>query len=134
MRIWLLTLALFSSLTAATPARAQDKPDDTMSPARVDPRALDRAYRRAQARRNVGIGLAGPGVALTILGSVLIVYGANDPHLFGGGAEVASGSVSGGVGLAIAIPGVVLWILGQDDMDVATWRKNQLAPALTLSR
>ncbi len=129
MRGWLVALVLLSS----APARAQDKPDDELSPARVDPKALDRAYRRAQARRNVGIGLAGPGVALSILGGVLIVYGANDPHLFGGGAEVAAGSVSSGLGLAIGIPGVVLWILGQDDMDVATWRRRQFLPVISLS-
>jgi hypothetical protein len=58
---------------------------------------------------------------------VLIGYGANDRNLFGGGAEIAAGSIAGGVGLALAIPGVVLWILGQDDMDVVTWRKLQLA-------
>ena len=111
MRGWLVALVLLSS----APARAQDKPDDELS------------------RRNVGIGLAGPGVALSILGGVLIVYGANDPHLFGGGAEVAAGSVSSGLGLAIGIPGVVLWILGQDDMDVATWRRRQFLPVISLS-
>jgi hypothetical protein len=130
VKAWLIVLLLGSSL----PARAQQKPDDALSPARVDPAALDRAYRRAQARRNVGIGLAGPGMALSILGGVLIVYGANDPHLFGGGVEVAAGSVSGGVGLAIGIPGVVLWILGQDDMDVGTWRKRQLQPGFDFTR
>jgi hypothetical protein len=127
MRSRPLTLVLAAWLTLlATGARAQERADDPLAPARLDPLQLDRAYRWAQARRNVGIGLAAPGMALGILGAVLIVYGANDPHLFGGGAEIAAGSVSAGVGVALGVPGVVLWILGQDDMDVVSWRKLQL--------
>jgi len=114
-------------LVGAVDAHAQTRPDDPLAPLRLDPQTLDRAYRRAQARRNIGIGLAAPGVALVILGSVLIGYGANSPNFVGGGAEIASGSVAGGVGIALAIPGVVLWIMGQDDMDVVTWRKRQLS-------
>jgi hypothetical protein len=120
---WLLVVVV---LGLAGPARAQSRPDLPNAPLRFDPATLDRAYKKAQNRRNVGIGLSVPGVAFAILGSVLIGYGANDRNLLGGGYEIASGSVVGGVGLALAIPGVVLWILGQDDMDVVTWRKQEL--------
>jgi hypothetical protein len=122
-----LLALLVATLMAVAPARAQKRPDDPLAPLRLDPGTLDRAYRRAQARRNIGIGLSAPGVALAILGAVLVGYGANDHNLFGGGAEIASGSVAAGVGIAIGIPGVVLWIMGQDDMDVVNWRKQQLA-------
>jgi len=118
------TLALVLALSVAS--FAQSRPDDSMSPLRVDPAQLDRTYRRALWRRNVGIGLAAPGVAFLVLGCVLVGYGANDPYPFAAGVELANGAVVGGVGLVIAIPGAVLWITGQDDMDVTTWRKKQL--------
>ena len=125
VRCWVV--GLLAILIAASPlAHAQKRPDDPLAPLRLEPAAFDRAYRRAQARRNIGIGLTAPGVALAILGAVLIGYGANDRNLLGGSVEVASGSVSAGVGVAVAIPGIVLWIMGQDDMDVVTWRKKQL--------
>ena len=120
-----LSLALTVTLCVA-PARAQTRPDDPLSPLRIDPVQLDLAYKHAQARRNIGIGLAAPGVALTILGTVLLGYGGQNKNLFGAGEEIAGGSVAAGVGLALSIPGVFLWILGQDDRDVATWRKKQI--------
>lgn len=120
---WLL---LAIALGLALPVRAQTRPDDPLAPLRLDPATLDRAYKKAQNRRNVGIGLSAPGVAFVILGAVLIGYGGYDRNLLSGGVEIASGSVLGGVGLAIGIPGVVLWILGQDDMDVVTWRRREL--------
>jgi hypothetical protein len=120
-------LALVVALAAASPAHAQARPDDPLAPLRLDPATLDRAYKKAQNRRNLGIGLAAPGVASIILGSVLIGFGAYDKNLFAAGSEIAAGSVLGGVGLAIGIPGVVLWILGQDDMDVVTWRRHDLS-------
>src|SRR6476646_10148311 len=119
-------LVLCVALAVALPSRAQNRPDDPMAPLRLDPATLDRAYKKAQNRRNIGIGLSAPGVAFMILGAVLIGYGSFDQQLLSGGAEIASGSVVAGVGLAIGIPGVVLWILGQDDMDVVTWRKQEL--------
>jgi hypothetical protein len=131
MRVLVLVLAL----VAAGPMRgahAQTRPDDPLSPARVDPLALATAYKRAQQRRNIGIGLAVPGLALQILGSVLIGYGINNlsgprPTPAGAGEEIGGGAAAGLLGLAIGIPGIVLWILGQDDMDVVTWRNRQLA-------
>jgi hypothetical protein len=123
-----LWLALTLTLASAT-VHAQTRPDDPLSPLRIDPLQLDRAYKHAQARRNIGIGLAAPGVALTILGAVLLGYGGQNQNLFGAGEEIAGGSVAAGIGLALSIPGVILWILGQDDMDVASWRKKQLLGA-----
>ena len=113
-------------LALASGARAQTRPDDPLAPLRLDPQMLERAYKKAQGRRNLGIGLAAPGVALAILGAVVIGFGANDRNLLSGGSEIAGGSIISGVGLAVTIPGVTLWILGQDDMDVATWRKKQV--------
>lgn len=130
---WIVVALVAAIAIAPVRAWADRDPDASLAPAKMDPKALDRTYHRALARRNIGIGLTVPGLALAILGGVLIGYGAEDPHLFGGGAEIASGSVAAGVGLAIGIPGIVLWILGQDDMDVATWRKKQLVlPVLSL--
>jgi hypothetical protein len=124
-----LLLAGMCSLMPAG-AHAQVRADDALSPARVDPAQLDRGYRRAHWRRNVGISLAAPGLALTILGAVLVGHGGwlqNERiNLGSAGLEYYSGAVIGGMGLVLTIPGVVLWIMGQDDMDVVTWRKKQL--------
>jgi Mn2+/Fe2+ NRAMP family transporter len=119
-----LALALVAFMTSAC---VQRRPDAVMSPAHMDLHQLDTAYKRSLARRNVGIGLAGPGAALAILGGVLIGYGANNQNLLGAGEEIVGGSVAALVGLVLAIPGVVLWVTGQDDMDVATWRKQQMS-------
>lgn len=125
MRVLVLLWAL-ASAGFGTPARAQTRPDDPLSPARIDPLVLATSYQRAQQRRNIGIGLAAPGVALQILGSVLVAYGFNDNNLGRAGEEIGGGAAAGVLGLAIGIPGIVLWILGQDDMDVVTWRNRQL--------
>lgn len=100
--------------------------DDSLAPARMDPSLLDRAYKRAQTRRNVGIGLAAPGVALTVLGGVLIGFGARDPNLFAELDEIIGGVISGASGLVLGIPGVYFWSTGQDDMDSVVWRRKQL--------
>jgi hypothetical protein len=112
------------------PVRAQERPDDVRAPIKVDTDRLVRQYIKAEARRNVGIALAGVGVALAILGGVVIGYGALDQYQLAAGYELAGGIISSAVGVALAIPGVVLWVTGQDDMDVATWRRKQL---LTIS-
>jgi hypothetical protein len=101
------------------------KPDDSQAPARVDSAMLDRAYKRAQATRNVGISLAAPGIALTLLGGV-VAFGARDPNLFDEGSKIFGGAISAAIGLAISIPGIYFWVTGQDDMDSVTWRRQQL--------
>src|SRR2546429_8971991 len=58
------------------------KADDSLAPARVDAALLDRSYKRARNTRNLGIGLAAPGVALSVLGGVLIGFGSTSPNLF----------------------------------------------------
>lgn len=122
---------LVACLVLTTPAAqaAGREPDAPFAPLKLDPAELARTYRRAAWRRNVGIGLSVPGVALTILGCVLIGYGANDPHLASGGVELAIGLAVGVPGVLLATPGVVLWIMGQDAMDVASWRRAQLGAA-----
>jgi len=128
---------LFLAMTVCgAPVRAEDLPPPprgadmtaVLAPTRMDDAALARAYKRGQARRNIGIGIAAPGVALSVLGAVLIGYGAKDPNLFGGGAEIASGLVVEGVGLALGVPGIIIWTTGQDEMDVVKWRRQQLGP------
>jgi hypothetical protein len=101
------------------------KPDDSQAPARVDSGMLDRAYKRAQATRNVGISLAAPGIGLTLLGGV-VAFGAHDPNLFDQGSKIFGGALAAAIGLAISIPGVYFWVTGQDDMDSVTWRRRQL--------
>jgi hypothetical protein len=116
---WLLALLLWTSV-----ARAET---ETLAPLRVDEASLDKAYRKARNKRNVGISLAIPGVASTLLGVVLIAYGANqEPYLYSEIAELVSGAITSAVGLAVGIPGVVLWSNGQDEMDVVKWRRQQL--------
>jgi hypothetical protein len=111
-----------------TPSLQLPKPDDSLAPARVDPQLLLRMYGRAKAKRNIGIGLATPGVALTLLGGVAIAFGAYDPNLLSKAEEFIAGGAAALVGLAIGIPGIYFWSTGQDDMDVATWRMHQLTP------
>lgn len=109
------------------PAFARDPaPDAKLSPVRLDPAVLDRAGRRALWKRNLGIGLTVPGMTMLTLGGVTSVYGAVDTNLFGGGTSIAVGAIVSGLGLAFALPGIVLWILAQDEMDVVTWRRKQL--------
>lgn len=132
MRRALVTLLLLPALAAAEPKPAKPalpplpRPDDSLAPARVDAALLDRSYRRAQATRNIGVGLATPGIALTVLGGVLIGFGVNSPNIFDEIDKVIAGVITGGVGLVIGIPGVYFWSTGQDDMDTVVWRKRQL--------
>ena len=129
-----LSLALATALPAAEPRGKMPKlllppaprADDSLAPARVDAALLDRSYKRAQATRNIGIGLAAPGVALTVLGSVLIGFGTNSPNIFDQIDKIIAGVITGGAGLVIGIPGVYFWSSGQDDMDSVVWRRRQL--------
>jgi hypothetical protein len=128
----LAALVLVATVGRADPA--PEKPvllpppraDDSQSPARVDPALLDRAYKRAKTTRNIGIGLAAPGVALTLLGGVLIGFGSTSPNLFDQVDKIIAGVITGGVGLVIGIPGVYFWSTGQDDMDSVVWRRRQI--------
>src|SRR5260370_36610740 len=144
MTIMLLVLATVPLLAAApahadnkakpkpkkdsTPSLQLPKPDDSLAPARFDPQLLQRMYGRAKAKRNIGIGLATPGAALTLLGGVALAFGAYDPNLLSKATEFISGGPAALAGLAIGIPGIYFWSTGQDDMDVATWRMRQLTP------
>ncbi len=102
------------------------KADDTAAPARVDPALLDRAYKRAKYTRNIGVGLAAPGIALSILGGMLIGFGSTSPNLFDQIDKIIAGVITCGAGLVIGIPGVYFWSTGQDDMDSVVWRRRQL--------
>jgi len=130
-------LLLFATAAHAEPRAKEAKPpkpllpplpkaDDTLAPARVDAALLDRAYKRAQGTRNIGIGLAAPGVALSILGGVLIGFGSTSPNLFDQVDKIIAGVSTCGAGLVIGIPGVYFWSTGQDDMDSVVWRRRQL--------
>ena len=102
------------------------KADDTAAPARVDPVQLDRAYKRAKYTRNIGVGLAAPGIALSIVGGVLIGFGSTSPNLFDQIDKIIAGVITGGVGLVVGIPGIYFWSTGQDDMDSVVWRRRQM--------
>jgi hypothetical protein len=111
---------------APVPLSPPPKADDTAAPARVDPVQLDRAYKRAKYTRNIGLGLAAPGIALSIVGGVLIGFGSTSPNLFDQIDKIIAGVITGGVGLVIGIPGIYFWSTGQDDMDSVVWRRRQL--------
>jgi hypothetical protein len=95
-------------------------------PTKSDVEALDQAARRARTRRNLGVGLAVPGVAMTVVGLTAVVYGLGDPNLLGQGIEIGVGAVFAGFGVALGVPGVYFWSAGQDEMDVIKWRRRQL--------
>jgi hypothetical protein len=132
-RIVLALTLMFSLRASAEPKPALPPlsplkdPEASLSPLRLDANDLRRIERRATYKRDVGIGLSIPGVTMIVLGAVLIGAGAKDDRLVAGAAEIAAGSISAGVGLAFTIPGALLWIRGQDDLDVAAWRRRQLA-------
>jgi hypothetical protein len=107
-----------------SPMRA---PEASLSPLRLDARDLLPVERRARYRRNVGIGLAVPGVSLVVIGAVLIGAGARDSRLVAGAAEIAGGAVATGLGVVFTVPGALLWIGGQDDLDLVAWRRRRLS-------
>jgi hypothetical protein len=125
-------LLLVAAMAHAEPKPAKPvllpppKADDSLAPARVDAALLDRSYKRARNTRNLGIGLAAPGVALSILGGVLIGFGSTSPNLFDQVDKIIAGVITCGGGLVIGIPGVYFWSTGQDDMDSVVWRRHQL--------
>ncbi|HEY2743657.1 MAG TPA: hypothetical protein VGL86_03505 [Polyangia bacterium] len=112
--------------TPPPPILPPPKADDTAAPARTDPVQLDRAYKRAKYTRNIGVGLAAPGIALSIVGGVLIGFGSTSPNLFDQIDKIIAGVITGGVGLVIGIPGIYFWSTGQDDMDSVVWRRRQM--------
>jgi hypothetical protein len=131
----LLLVGVLALVAGARPGRAQSRPGETLAPTNFDPVALEKDYRRAQARRNTGIAVAVPGVASTILGGVLLGYSVppalgythvGERNLGSAQAELGAGLVLEAAGLVLGVLGTVLWIGGQDAMDVVKWRRRQL--------
>ena len=129
---WAL-LVVVVMLTLARPALAQSGAEQIM-PLRIDAVTLDKAYKQARLKRNVGISLAVPGVASTLLGCVLVAYAETQERhaIFSQYAEILSGSLLMVAGTAVGIPGIVLWMRGQDDMDTVKWRRAQMAPLISV--
>ncbi|MEO6952441.1 MAG: hypothetical protein ABI321_11555 [Polyangia bacterium] len=102
-------------------------PEASLSPLRLDSVDLDRIEHRARTRRNIGIGLAIPGVTMIVLGAVLMGFGGGQPttKLNNAAIEIATGAVSSAVGLVFTIPGALLWVGGQDSLDTAAWRRKR---------
>jgi hypothetical protein len=61
-----------------------------------------------------------------VLGLVLVGTGAHNSRLAAGAAEIASGSISAGIGVLLVGPGAYLWVTGQDAVDSAAWRRARL--------
>lgn len=117
---------LLALLLGGRPAAAQEVSDDeSRRPMHFRLDDLRTQYKGAQRRRNIGIILAAPGVAMCVLGSVLIGYGRYDNNLISGATLIASGVVVDSIGLAFTIPGLVLWLQGQERMDRTSWRWQQ---------
>ncbi len=109
------------------------EPEASLAPLRLDRADLERIETRARRRRAVGMGIAIPGVVFAVLGSVLIGAGTQNSRLAAGAAEIASGSVSAGLGVLLIGPGSYLWVTGQDSVDVAAWRRRRMPePPTTL--
>jgi len=90
-----------------------------------------KAYKKSRNKRNIGIAFAVPAVASSLLGIVLIAYGANqEPYINAEIGEIVGGAITLAAGLSVGIPGVVLWSNGQDEMDMAKWRKQQMKVTL----
>jgi len=103
-------------------------PDVSLSPLRLLPSDLDRIEHRARVRRNVGIGLTVPGVAMLVLGGVLMGTGVHNTRLAAGADEIDAGVVLLGAGVLFTIPGAYLWIEGQDSIDTTKWRRQRAVP------
>ncbi len=126
MSVRLTSLLLLGVLFFSSPARADSQ---LLAPVKLDLNQLDHDIKRARIRRNIGIGLAVPGLASTILGAILLTYGISELHRQNLGDvanELGAGGSLGILGLATAIPGVALWIMGQDNIDTLKWRREQV--------
>jgi hypothetical protein len=123
--VGLAARAAAEPLPTLSPMRA--RPEASLSPASLDPADLVRVEKKARWRRNLGIGLAAPGVALLVLGGVLTGVGIRDPRLVNAAGEVGAGVVSAGIGIVFTVPGALLWVGGQDDLDVLKWRRGKIA-------
>jgi hypothetical protein len=128
----LVAICLVALLAFASTAHAQNA-GEAFAPLRIDALTLEKSYRRARNRRNVGIALTIPGVALTLLGLLLIAYGSSnqEPHINSEISELVAGSASALSGVLLSIPGITFWMRGQEDMDVVKWRRQQLEPLVS---
>jgi hypothetical protein len=135
MRSWALRLVSVVVLVALVGGRVHAAENQKIAPMKLDLDALDRAYKKARAKRNIGIALAAPGVTSTILGGILLAYALKiEPAIFSEIVEGVAGAFTAVAGAALAIPGLTLWMLAQDDMDVVTWRKRQLITPFAAAR
>jgi hypothetical protein len=120
------TLLLLLMLSSVAQAKSE-----ALAPLRIDEVSLAKAYKKSRNKRNIGIALAVPAVASSLLGIVLIAYGANqEPYINAEIGEIVGGAITLAAGLSVGIPGVVLWSNGQDEMDMAKWRKQQMKVTL----
>jgi hypothetical protein len=112
------------------PLSPLQSPEASLSPLHLHEVDLVRVERRARLKRNIGIGLTIPGVVLVVLGSVLAGAGIKSlidgTHLVTAGKQIAAGAAGGAIGVVLTIPGAVLWVKGQDDLDVAAWRRRRM--------
>ncbi|MSP63633.1 MAG: hypothetical protein EXR72_25470 [Myxococcales bacterium] len=126
MRAPALVLALVLALSWASTAVAE--PRAVAPGAAQDRDKLAARYRGARLQRDLGWGLAGLGMALGGTGALTTVYGA-----YMDGYDVA-GLVAGvaitAVGAALAIPGIVLALRGQDGMTDVRWRMKAFGVAV----
>jgi hypothetical protein len=110
----------------------QARPEASLSPLKLELSDLDRVERTARVRRNAGIGLTVPGVTLLIVGAVLIGIGvrdieSQDSRFVTAATEIATGSISAAAGLVFTVPGALLWLGGQDDLDLVKWRRARMS-------
>ena len=123
-------LVALVALAAPHAARADTgAPAKTSAPANADPRRAAR-LRSARIQRDLGWGLAGTGVAAIACGIATVVFGFHDERGYTQGVvDVTAGAATTAVGLALAIPGVVLALRGQDRIADALWLRTVVTPA-----
>jgi hypothetical protein len=109
-----------TSLALAAPPALT--PASAVSPPAVEVEERAQRYRQARFRRNLGIGLAVPGIILASAGIATFLtgvatgdLGSDCAHCYG--VEILIGSPLLAVGVALLVPGGVLWGIGQRDVE-----------------
>ena len=122
----LTVLLLATSAAAGTPAPGTPS---AIARSEVPDEKLAQRLRAARIQRNIGWGLAGVGIAALVAGAGTIAFGFHDERGFSQGViDVIAGGATVAAGLALALPGVVLAMRGQEGITEVLWLRAFVAP------